>query len=169
MFYIEAPNENYGDFPHKPSIFMAGGITGCPDWQREMRDALINVDAVFYNPRRANFPIDDPEAAEAQIAWEHKYLHQSDAIMFWFPCETMCPIVLFELGAWSHYQKPVRGNNVVIGERKPIFVGAHPDYQRRQDVVLQMKCERPEIEVVDSLFELQLQVKKWIKDLRDKR
>lgn len=162
MFYIESPDERGRRFSGKKSVFMAGGITDCPDWQREMRDHLINTDIVLYNPRRANFPIDDPDAAEAQIAWEHKHLHEADAVMFWFPCETMCPIVLFELGAWSHHQTVASEHNRIYKYRhKPIFVGAHPEYERRQDVVIQMKLQCPDVVVVESLHQLAGQIDRW--------
>ena len=42
---------------------------------------------------------------------------------------------------------------------KPIFVGMHPEYQRRQDVEIQTKLAKPEIEIVYSLQELANQVK----------
>jgi hypothetical protein len=84
-----------------------------------------------------------------QITWEHDYLRMADAILFWFPCETICPIVLYELAAWSMTDKP-------------IFVGVHPDYQRRQDVEIQTGLARPEVEIVYSLEDLVGQVASWL-------
>src|SRR3954464_2254024 len=98
MRYIEAPAEWDG---YGPSVFLAGGITDCPDWQTEMVELLADTELNVLNPRRANFPIKDPGAAEAQISWEHRYLRRAGMISFWFPKETLCPIVLYELGAWS--------------------------------------------------------------------
>ena len=128
------------------TVFLAGGITNCPDWQQEMRKLLHDSDLILFNPRRAEFPIEDPNAAQEQIAWEYDHLRSADAILFWFPCETLCPIVLYELGAWT-----------VSG--KPIFVGVHPDYARRKDVEIQTQLVRPEVEVVYSLVDLAEQVK----------
>jgi hypothetical protein len=132
-----------------PSLFLAGGITGCPDWQREVIDLLAGESVTLLNPRRANFPIGDPTAAPKQIEWEHWHLRKADAVLFWFPGETLCPIVLYELGAWS-----------MTG--KPLFVGTHPNYQRKQDVVLQTGLVRPDVRVVDNLHGLVAAVKDWL-------
>ena len=146
MYYIESPERLLAGVG--TSVFLAGGITRCPDWQQEMRRILADFDLVVLNPRRKNFPIHDPGAAEEQIAWEYTHLRAADAILFWFPCETICPIVLYELGAWSM-------------TNKPIFVGVHPDYKRRQDVEIQTRLVRPEVEVVFTLQDLALRVATW--------
>jgi hypothetical protein len=145
--YIEAPENLERTLGHK-SIFLAGGITGCPDWQREMVGLLQDTDLVLLNPRRANFPIHDPDAAREQITWEQAHLWKADAILFWFPCETLCPITLYELGAWSL-------------SNKSIFIGAHSDYARRQDIEIQTDLQRPGMEIVYSLEELSRQVIEW--------
>lgn len=146
MEYIEAPTVYKGN---KRSLFLAGGITNCPDWQSELTDLLKDKNITLLNPRRANFPIHDPNAAEEQIAWEYKHLRKADAISFWFPKETICPIVLYELGAWSMTEKP-------------IFVGVHPDYPRRQDVEIQTGLVKPELKIVYTLTDLSAQIKEWI-------
>jgi len=150
MIYVEAPNTYEGDY-YGPVIFLAGGITGCPDWQQYARGHFLQekTKCVLVNPRRAHFPIWDPTAAKKQIAWEHRELRHADAILFWFPCETICPIVLYELGAWSMTDKD-------------IFVGVHPDYKRRQDVEIQTKLARPEVEIVYDLSSLVKQVIDWV-------
>src|SRR5574343_509048 len=99
MKYVESPTEY--DSSTIPAVFLGGGSTDCPDWQRAVVNMLRPFEIVLLNPRRANFPIHDPHAAEAQIDWEHRHLRIADAILFWFPKETLCPIVLYELGAWS--------------------------------------------------------------------
>lgn len=147
MRYMEAP-VNYNDCPGS-SIFLAGGITGCPDWQQEIVHLFTATDFTLLNPRRKNFPIGDPKAAFEQIKWEHHALRDADAILFWFPHETICPIVLYELGAWSMTDKP-------------IFVGVHPEYKRRQDVEIQSQLVRPYVEIVYSLEKLVDQVIKTV-------
>jgi hypothetical protein len=144
MEYVEAP-KNWMALPNQPSLFLAGGITGCPDWQMEVAEMLVLTNYVVLNPRRANFPIGDPLTAEYQIKWEHDYLRKASAILFWFPCETLCPIVLYELGAWSMTEKP-------------IFIGVHPEYQRRQDVEIQTQLSRPAVKIVYSINDLVAQV-----------
>ena len=134
-----------------PLIFLAGGITGCPDWQSEIIDTFHNIhncrgiDMFLANPRRRDFPIGDPTAAKNQIKWEFDNLREADIILFWFPAETMCPIVLYELGAWSMTDKP-------------IFVGVHPEYQRKQDVEIQTGLARPDVTVVYDIHDLAAQV-----------
>lgn len=151
--YLECPERDELKAGIK-SIFMAGGIVNCPDWQSEVVEHLGSLgieDYVLFNPRRKKFPFDDPTAAPEQIVWEYDYFRLADAILFWFPCETLCPIVMYELGAWSMTDKP-------------IFVGVHPDYQRRQDVEIQTKLVRPEVNIVYSLDELVVQVATWLRE-----
>jgi hypothetical protein len=145
MRYIEAPNTYILD-SRKKSIFLAGGITGCPDWQQEIVRLLRTTDLILLNPRRKNFPIGDSGVAFEQIKWEWQALRDANSILFWFPCETLCPIVLYELGAWSM-------------TNKPIYVGVHSEYTRRQDVEIQTGLVRPDVKIVYSLEELADQIK----------
>ena len=148
MRYFEAPEWFNGKIDRfERTIFIAGGITGCPDFQKEIMEKIdsptglkSSVDLTLFNPRRKNFPIHDIHAAKEQIWWERAHLILADEILFWFPKETICPIVLYELGAWSN-AKPL----------KKLYVGAHPEYSRIQDVIIQTRYVRPEIEVVGSL------------------
>lgn len=130
------------------SVFLAGGITNCPDWQAEivqiLCDADSELDLFLYNPRRENYA-DDPGVEQEQIEWEYIRLNSSTAVLFWFPCETICPIALYELGKFS--VKDV-----------PIFIGTHPDYERASDVAIQTKLIRPEVEIVHSIKKLASQV-----------
>ncbi|MCJ8279334.1 MAG: nucleoside 2-deoxyribosyltransferase domain-containing protein [Rivularia sp. ALOHA_DT_140] len=140
--YIEVLEEFNGQ---GNAIFLAGGISNCPDWQSQMVELLEPLPWTILNPRRQNFPIHDPDAARQQIAWEHKHLQLATAILFWFPQESICPITLYELGAWSMTDKL-------------LFVGVHPNYPRRQDVEIQTSLVRPDINIVYSLEELAQQV-----------
>jgi len=149
MKYIESP-ETYTESNetlslNDKSLFLAGGISGCSDWQWRVKIALKDVNVVLLNPRRKDFPIDDPTAAETQIRWEFEYLRKASMILFWFPSETLCPIVLYELGAWSMTDKK-------------IFVGIHPEYKKRQDVEIQTRLIRPEIKIVYDLGTLSEQI-----------
>lgn len=145
MIIIEAPHLYDG---RKRSLFLAGGITDCPDWQAEIADLLNDLDLVLLNPRRQSFDIHDPKAAKEQIPWEFKHLRKADAISFWFPCEALCPIALYELGAWSM-------------TRKPLMIGTHPKYSRRLDVEDQTALSRPEIKMVYDLPALSAQIRTW--------
>jgi hypothetical protein len=142
MRYVEAPQEYRGTVP---SIYLGGGISDCENWQRRMVELLAETDLVVLNPRRANFPIDNPSAAREQIEWEFRHLERASIKLFWFPPQTLCPITLFELGAWSRSDAP-------------LVVGAHHEYKRRDDILTQMELARPEIKVVDCLDALADQI-----------
>lgn len=145
--YVEAPDEYTGT---GPSLFLAGGITGTHDWQAEVVGRLADLPLVLLNPRRRNFPIDDPSAAEAQIGWEFRHLRRASAVMFWFPPETLCPIALFELGG-----------RVLVPEQA-LFVGTDPAYQRRLDVAIQLKLARPGVAVASDIGTLAGRVRAWV-------
>jgi hypothetical protein len=145
---IEAPNEIYsvGNNRNK-KLFAAGGITNCPDWQSEFIGLLSGYsNLTIFNPRRKNFPINDPLAAEEQIVWEYNRLLESDIISFWFSGGSLNPIVLYELGKW--------GNST----NKKVFIGCDSNYQRKQDVIIQTALARPEIVVADNIQQLASQI-----------
>lgn len=156
--YIEALNE-YSPVRGETSLFLAGGITGCNDWQNDAVEWLHYKapNLVLLNPRRENFPIDDPSAAEEQIKWEHRHLRHTTAILFWFPEETLCPITLFEYGKWLG---AINFNNLQV-IRKKLFVGCSYNYQRRSDVIIQTSLERPNQIVHNTLYNVLKEVERW--------
>ncbi|MCB0329458.1 MAG: nucleoside 2-deoxyribosyltransferase domain-containing protein [Bdellovibrionales bacterium] len=145
FFEVVCPQQTQ-DFEN--SLFLAGGITDCPDWQADLVSLISNLPITALNPRRPYFPINDPSASNEQIEWEHRYLRSAEAISFWFPRETFCPITLYELGAWS------MGN-------KALFIGVHPEYPRKIDIEIQTRLARPEIQIVYSLGDLASQIREW--------
>lgn len=111
------------------SIFIAGGITNCPNWQNEVISKLIDFpDLVIFNPRRESFDVSDPAAVDQQIEWEYKHLKEADMILFWFSEGSLNPIVLFDYGLHGRLGYPTDGGI------KRVFVGIHPDYPRAFDV-----------------------------------
>lgn len=150
MKLVQCPN-SYHWTPGDRSfftLFLGGGISGCDNWQKEMIKLLDPANVIVLNPRRDDFDITDKELAAKQIAWEHKHLRIASVHLFWFPCETLCPITLLELG--KNMDAPC------------LFVGAHPDYKRRFDIVEQLRLERPyDCEVSDSLESLANRVIKF--------
>jgi hypothetical protein len=116
------------------SVFLAGGITGCPDWQAGAVRALAASRFTVFNPRRRAGLADPVE----QIAWEYEHLRRADVVLFWFAAGQVQPIALYELGAMA-----------VLG--KPLAVGADPGYPRRLDVTVQLGLARPEVPVHDEL------------------
>jgi hypothetical protein len=143
---ITAPND--WEKREAPGIFLAGGISQCPDWQERAIEALHNQDIVLLNPRRPGMTFRDFDhtVGRQQITWEYTNLRKADAVCFWFPQYTECPITLYELGAWAR-------------DEKPIIVGTEGHwYSRRFDVVEQLRLARPGL-VVTKTFEL------FLKDL----
>jgi hypothetical protein len=143
MKYIEAPNEFNGE---GESVFLAGGITNCGNWQKEMVEKLNDLDINVLNPRREHYPSEDSKLEEEQIKWEFENLRKATIISFWFSKETLNPITLLELGSW-------------LNSDKKLFIGIDPDYKKKFNLITQIKLVRPEIEVVFSLNELVSQIK----------
>ena len=134
------------------SIFLAGGIKGCPDWQAYAVNRLKHTQFVVLNPRRPEFSPSEEEG-RAQIRWERFHLEQADEVLFWFPQETVCPISLFELGTWLY-------------TRKVLLVGCHPKYPKRFDVQVQSRLARPEMDLADDLDKLLDTLCQWDEDRR---
>ena len=147
MKYIESPEEYIKG--KSKSIFLAGGITNCPNWQQDLVKLLENSDLVILNPRRENFPIHDPKAAQEQITWEYEHFKKVDMISFWFSRGSLNPIVLFELGKW------------LVQKEKKIFIGIDPEYKRRQDVEIQTWLERGDFVFAYSLGGLAIQIEMY--------
>lgn len=106
-------------------VFLAGGVTDCPDWQSRAIARLEEFPVTVMNPRT-----DDPTEHEAeQIIWEFNMINLAEIIIFYFPCETVCPLSLYELGRC----------NVLAAEKngKKLFIGFHPDYCKSFDVTFQ--------------------------------
>jgi hypothetical protein len=134
---VQAPQPYAGP---GPVLFLAGGITDCPDWQTEAVELLRDTPGLtVLDPRRAAFDLADPAAAIEQITWEHTHLHRADVVLFWFaPGGSVQPITLYELGV--HVTRGV-----------PLAVGADPGYPRRLDVEVQLALARPGLRVHDTL------------------
>lgn len=115
------------------SIFLAGGISNCPDWQSPVATRLAaETNAIIYNPRRVDFDMSAYEdVSRQQIIWEYYALRMSTVNFFWFPDETLCPIMLLEYGSAMERLQP-----------GAIMCGTHPNYLRRFDVMEQTKLKQ---------------------------
>ena len=150
MRYVEIPERLRFRRPGDGLVvFLAGGITGCPDWQAEARELLDDTDLVVCNPRRPEFDVTDPNAARDQIAWEVEHLRAADLILFWFPASGAVaqPIALFELG-------------MALGQRRELAVGTDPNYCRRYDVTQQCRHAAPGLTVWTRLDRVCAEVRK---------
>jgi len=124
------------------TVFLAGGITNCWEWQdkiiellMEKGDAKQSNELVIFNPRRKNFPIDDPNASYDQICWEFKMLEKADIFSMYFCGDTPSdqPICMYELG-----RNIVRMQMKYPAEwQKRIIVSLESKYKRKNDVIIQ--------------------------------
>ena len=117
----------------RPSVFIAGGISNCPDWQTDMTSLMDTNLYDVVNPRReGGFDITGATAKE-QIEWEHSALSKVDSCIFWFPQETICPISLFECGKL-----------LVIASHHSVrlAIGWHENYARAFDLGIQIGLEQ---------------------------
>jgi hypothetical protein len=133
------------------SVYLSGGISGCPDWQKTISDTLNGSNITIVDPRNrdvnaANLSSSDLRALATQ---NHTTLLGCEAFCVWFPEESTSPASLFELGALASMLE------------RPLFVGAHPRYFRSRDVTIQTGLVRPEVRVVDSLDALAAQVSRY--------
>lgn len=154
MILINCPqefNEHNVLIEDGPTVFLAGGITNCPDWQKEMIEKLKNDNVILFNPRRGErFDANDHAAHVFQVNWEFRHLHEAEVVSFWFPKETLCPITLFELGAACERFK-LKGEKFVIG--------VHPEYQKLETVTYQLKDYGFDGKVATTLDELAEQIR----------
>lgn len=129
---ITAPT-HYAKRIGRQSLFLAGGITNCLDWQRDFIFEFGQCkDVDILNPRREQFDIEKQEIAKQQIEWEFDMLQLADVIVFWFAPETLCPITLFELG--------IQLGRRQIGARTPeLIIGCSYMYEREFDVTTQTR------------------------------
>jgi len=114
-----------------------GNLFPSPDQNRKLLDACPSL--LLFNPRCSQGA---PADSRKQIVWEHEHLHKASAVMFWFPSATLCPITLYELGAWSILCQQT-------GTK--LFVGCDENYQRKFDVQVQTQLANPDIVVHESL------------------
>ena len=137
--YLEAPNYHKPgeiNFHNTNNIFLASSISGAHDWQKNVAEKLLPHFNVF-NPRRKNYKTLDPDEERAQITWEYIFLSKIDTILFYFSNETVAPITLFEFGK-------VLGR-IKYANWQKIYVCIHPDYSRKNDLIIQTELERPEL------------------------
>lgn len=138
MKVVTSP-ETYTPEANDICVFLAGGITGCDNWQQAVIDELATYSdtehLVIINPRCVEFPIDDPNAAENQIRWEFNWLEKCDIFSMYFAGgQSVQPICMYELGRnicrmQMRYPREWR-NRLVINTAS--------DYIRKADVYCQV-------------------------------
>lgn len=113
MKYIQCPDD-YTTID-KPTyiwakLFLAGGITGCDDWQSYVVNHITASDLAVINPRRQVW--DSSITTEEQVTWEFKATQKCNHILFWFTPPTMNPkfvrllmIILVVLSVFKNIKK----------------------------------------------------------------
>ena len=115
------------------SCFLAGGITGCWNWQEKVIECLEQYkgteNLIIFNPRRETFDVTNQDAAFEQIKWEFDALQKADIFSMYF-CggESDHPICMYELG-----------RNLMAKTYDDVVVSIEPGYRRAQDVIIQME------------------------------
>lgn len=138
MKIITAP-QNYNKQSDQISVFLAGGITNCPEWQNEVIRKLEDFDLqklVIYNPRQEHFNITDPNASYKQISWEFQYLENMDIFSMYFSDgDSDQPICMYELG-----RNLIRMQNRFPNDWKErIIITCENGYRRKLDVYIQTR------------------------------
>jgi hypothetical protein len=135
--YIEAPNQvPMILFDWYKTIFLGGSITGSWDWQTHATAKLKDHFNIF-NPRRAKFDVNDKGVELEQITWEYQGLRSCPILLFYFSHETLAPITLFEYGGALERLKTV--------SYLKIYCAIHPEYKRKNDVIIQTNLIAPQI------------------------
>ena len=131
------------------TCFLAGGITNCWEWQDKVINELKSYSdtgaLVVMNPRRPDFPINDPNAAPQQIMWEFYWLERCDIFSMYFAASEQSdqPICMYELGR----------NVIAMQHRFPesymnrIVISCEDGYRRETDVKTQMNLALGQITI----------------------
>lgn len=140
---IEAPSI---EVPEYPSVFLAGGITNCGDWQNKVIDQLktFSTNLSVFNPRREHFDILNRLETFEQIKWEFDHLETADIFSMYFcNSESVQPICMYELG-----RNVVRMQNRFPSDwEKRIVVSVEDGYARADDVRIQLQLCAPKMRI----------------------
>lgn len=133
------------------TVFLAGGICNCPDWQKEVINQLRTIEEngedlshlVVLNPRREKFPIDDPSASGVQIKWEFDMLNQANIFSMYF-CNSPSdqPICMYELG-----------RNLMKHSKELVVITVEEGYRRKNDVIIQTELATMSNDIVHVVNE----------------
>ena len=142
MKVITAPEKGWPD--HYWTVFLAGGITGCTNWQEQVISELIHLsdyydlsNVVIFNPRRDNFDIADTNAEIEQIKWEYERLKRCNIFSCFFEAnEWLQPIALYEMGKWS--------------TKKPSVITVQKGYLRERDVLIQTALDKLQVSYIPN-------------------
>lgn len=148
MEVITAPTKDIYNW--KTSVFLAGGITDCPDWQSEVIKYLEKYDLntrirlKVYNPRRKNFDI-HKDSAEEQIKWEYDMINRSDIFSMYFcNSDSVQPICMYELGVRIGR---IAGRGFDHSKGYRTIISIEDGYKRADDVIIQVGLALPDMKI----------------------
>lgn len=154
---VTAPGEPLCDNPaEKLKIFLAGGITGCRDWQKECVEWLDEIlyndyerNVLIYNPRRDKWDMNNPSAAYQQIEWEFRNLEKMDIFSMYFCTSdtSVGPICFYELGRYICRMQMRFPNSW----QRRIVISTDKGYSRANDVCYQTGFAGDEIRINENV------------------
>lgn len=115
-------------YPDSKTVFLARTIDNGDsfNWQEGIINRCQDLDIVFYNPRRKEWPsVTVTSQIEYQIKWEQKHLDNADLIIMCLLDNSRSPISLLELGLYAQSGK--------------IIVFCNPEFYRYDNVRLTCK------------------------------
>lgn len=144
MKVVTAPNDcsdSYG----KITVFLAGGISDCWNWQEAVINKLKEMEEngydmrslVLFNPRRPSFDVDNPEDTKEQINWEYCWLGCCDIFSMYFcNSESVQPICMYELGR-NLLKKSNDWEDDDSCYCSSVLISIEKGYKRTDDVLIQ--------------------------------
>lgn len=122
------------EIPMFTSVFLAGGITNCKEWQKEVIENLEYEDVSLFNPRQEHFDVSDKTASYKQILWEFERLEEMNIFSMYFCNDNSDqPICMYELG-----RNIIRIQNRFPSDwEKRIVISVEDGYRRKSDVFIQ--------------------------------
>ncbi len=135
------------EIPKFISVFLAGGITNCKEWQKEIIRELEFEDISLFNPRQKHFDVSDKFASYKQILWEFERLEKMDIFsMYYCNDNSDQPICMYELG-----RNIVRIQNRFPSDwEKRIVISVEDGYRRQADVLIQTELATQNKVFVDT-------------------
>lgn len=125
------------------SVFLAGGITNCKEWQKDVIEELeFEENISIFNPRQEHFDITDKNASFKQISWEFERLEQIDIFSMYFCNDNSDqPICMYELG-----RNILRMQNRFPNDwENKIIISIEEGYKRESDVIIQTQLCAPKL------------------------
>lgn len=149
LSYLSTPEIYDSSSNDRLSVFLAGSASF--PWRIEFEKKLNDHELTLIDP---TYKKNDPWTRIDHIRWEHEHIDKADVLLAWLPANeetklhTLSLTTLFELGRFAQMKE------------KKIVMGIHPEYYKRNEVMLQLSILRPEVEIVSSLDELAVELNK---------